>query len=82
MKIYRVRVSDNRGIEVATFGYYADKLDAEKRRAEIARGKYAPGRVDVVEITVVPSSTYKPHVHTEEPAWSYDMPIYKLKDKK
>ncbi len=53
MTIYRVTYLNNYGEEVANFGYYADKLDAEKRAFEVRmKVSLESGKVDIVDVFV------------------------------
>ena len=53
-KIYKVRILDPLGVEVAECGFYLDREDAEKRRAEVARTirDHSKNLLDIREITV------------------------------
>jgi hypothetical protein len=48
--IYKVRMLDALGKEVAEFGYYEDSFDAERRRAEVASMVVMPGILDILKI--------------------------------
>jgi hypothetical protein len=67
--IYKVRMLDMVGKEVAEFGFYEDSLDAERRRAEVASMTMMPGILDItsVELTL---AKVKP-VHEERSKKDY-----------
>ena len=56
MNIYKVRFLDTLGKEVAEFGFYESKFDAEKRRAEVANLIKMKGVLDIRTIEVIPDS--------------------------
>jgi len=58
MTIYKVRFLDELGKEVAEFGFYEDKGDAERRRAEVALFVKQRGSLEIREITPNPPSQF------------------------
>ncbi len=56
MKIYKVRFLDVLGKEIAEFGFYEDKKDAERKKKEIALILKAPGLLEVRTIGVIVST--------------------------
>jgi len=61
--IYKVRMLDTLGKEIAEFGFYEDVLDAERRRAEVAAMIVMPGILDILklELQLARSTNEKPH---------------------
>lgn len=53
-KIYKVRILDRLGVEIAECGFYSLKEDAERRRAEVAKTikNHAVNLLDIREINV------------------------------
>ena len=56
MTIYKVRFLDVLGKEVAEFGFYESKDDAERRRREVAPMITSPGTLEVRPISIIPSA--------------------------
>ena len=57
MTIYQVTYFNNYGEQVANFGFYADKLDAEKRAVEVRiKTPLESGKVEIQDIFVHDSS--------------------------
>ena len=57
MTIYQVTYFNNYGERVADFGFYADKLDAEKRAFEVRiKAPLESGKVEIQNIFVHDSS--------------------------
>jgi hypothetical protein len=49
--IYKVRMLDFLGKEIAEFGFYEDNLDADRRRAEVASmTMMSGGTLDIIKI--------------------------------
>ena len=56
LKIYKIRFLDIMGHEVAEFGFYESKRDAERRWHEVQDKINMPGSLDIREISVNRSS--------------------------
>ena len=75
MTIYKVRLIDNIGKEVAEFGFFQDQSDAVRRRLEVSRHITQPGTLDIRKIEVQDSSE-----HQDPPQQTLD--YYTLKEDK
>jgi len=76
MTIYQVVYYNQYGERVADFGFYEDKLDAEKRAFEVRlKTPVDSGKVRVEEVFVHDSSCKK-EIEEEEKEY---LPIYELK---
>ncbi len=56
MKIYKVRLIDPLGKEVAEFGFYESRRDAMVRLTEVAELVKSTGTLEIRTISVVPDS--------------------------
>jgi len=61
--IYKVKMNDDQGIEIAVFGYYEDKDDALKRRKEIAQKIHQVKYLEIECIEVIPKTIPKKEPH-------------------
>ena len=71
MNIYKVILLDYLGKEIAEFGFYECKFDAEKRRAEVAAILTHPGILEIRTIDIIASSYKEPE--SEPEAEIYDL---------
>lgn len=53
-KIYKVRILNSLGVEIAECGFYSSYSDAERRRAEVAKTikNHSANSIDIREINV------------------------------
>ena len=79
MIIYKVRLLNQFGVEVAEFGFFEDKDDAITRRLEVLNKISMPGELEIREIEVQESSKNKGTPKTPETD-NVSSAVYKLKD--
>jgi hypothetical protein len=56
LKIYKVRMVDILGQEVAEFGFYESRIDAARRLYEVKKMVTKPGALEIREIDVLRDS--------------------------